>query len=139
MKKYMLYVFSLICVLVCSCRKDEPQELLIGTWEVSQTTILMIADETDDNKVGSNEIDSGYYTFEESGVGRITLEDIVKEFTYQYLIEDSTIQFLLDEKLFIWSVTALTKTTFEFRRIVETDVFGIMTVRQEYVLNGKKL
>ena len=115
MKKVFALVLALLTVLMfTACNKNEPQNLLIGTWEVSVKTTLKAA-------VGENTsektYDEGvwYYTFYKEGNGRmVKVDDVDKSstFTYMYHEEDNTIDYVSNEKPFVWEIDVLTKDTF---------------------------
>jgi hypothetical protein len=116
MKYNSILILSLICLLLNSCQKA-PQDLLVGTWEVSSKTT---------NTTGSTETTIEkpvlYYKFEEWGEGRIISLETSTElqemddwfFTYVYDKEKSIIEFetwTKKEKSF-WLVDKLTNVSF---------------------------
>ena len=116
MKYNSILILSLICLLLNSCQKA-PQDLLVGTWEVSSNTT---------NTTGSTEttIENPvlYYKFEEWGEGRIISLETSTElqemddwfFTYVYDKAENTIVFeswVKKEKSY-WIVDKLTEVSF---------------------------
>ena len=116
MKRTKALILSLLCVLLYSCQKD-PQNLLVGTWEVSSKTT---------NTTGSTETTVEnpvqYYKFEEWGEGKIIpietsteLQDIDDWFfTYVYDKEKQTIVFetWTKKEKSSWIVDKLTDASF---------------------------
>ena len=116
MKYNSILILSLICLLLNSCQKA-PQDLLVGTWEVSSKTT---------NTTGSTEttIENPvlYYKFEDWGEGRIISLETSTElqemddwfFTYVYDKAENTIVFeswVKKEKSY-WIVDKLTEVSF---------------------------
>ncbi len=116
MKYNSILILSLICLLLNSCQKA-PQDLLVGTWEVSSKTT---------NTTGSTETTIEkpvlYYKFEEWGEGRIISLETSTElqemddwfFTYVYDKAENTIVFeswVKKEKSY-WIVDKLTEVSF---------------------------
>ena len=134
-----------ICVLACSCNKNEPQNLLIGTWEVSvKTTLKALLGET----TGEKTYDGGvwYYTFYKEGSGKmIKVDDVDKsfKFTYMYHKEDNTIDYVLNGNAYVWEIDVLTNETFFFHTSASSSpstILGIpVSSSSQSTYSGKKI
>ena len=133
MKRLPFIVISLFCLLICSCKK-EPQDLLLGSWEVQETVTLTVGSVSKTQDI--EEI--AYYTFEKNGIGRITAGTNVRDFTYQYLRENNTIRMILNGSETLWTIDALNNKTFVLTATKEGTLLGA-TFREEYVLTGKQI
>ena len=74
MKKAVIIILSLICLIVCSCEKTLHQRQLVGSWAVTQKTTTSGALE------GENTVDGFVYTFDKEGHGTIVRNDRVSSF-----------------------------------------------------------
>jgi len=145
MKKVFALLLALLAVLMLTaCNKNEPQNRLIGTWEVSvKTTLKATLGET----TGEKTYDEGvwYYTFYKEGSGRMVKVDDVDNsstFTYMYHKEDNTIDYVSNEKSFVWEIDVLTNDTFFFHTS-STSVSSILGLpvssSSQSTFSGKKV
>jgi hypothetical protein len=84
MKKSLILIFSLLCLIVCSCQKDTRLDSIVGSWEVS---ISYKYDPSIYTEHESEVFGVFYYTFLENGNGQITSPDdatFKQDFTYSY-------------------------------------------------------
>ena len=142
MKRVIIIVLSFLCAIVCSCKK-EPQDLLIGDWEVSIST------EYDATVNGTNmnkTIDGGiwYYSFEENGQGRRVMKDDISsrfEFSYQYdrLFNSIICKFEKPASETIMEIEVLTKDSFVFHSESEATLGSIYTLKGISTFVGKRI
>ena len=116
MKRLSVLILSLLCATLCSCQKADPQDLLIGTWEVSYKYTYTYGNvaETIEN--------SFICAFEKGGEGKIIDSSPSTElhdmddwyFTYIYNKEKNTIDFKSwsGKDNFSWIVDSLTGAYF---------------------------
>ena len=142
MKRVIIIVLSFLCAIVCSCKK-EPQDLLIGSWEVS------ISVQYDISIGGANAnttTDGGtwYYTFEEGGHGRmVDVNDVTRRYEYTYQYDDLFNSILLRRenasKDTVLEIDVLTKETFVFHSSDVSTYGSIYTGKAVATYNGKKI
>ena len=131
MKKGLILVISLFALLVCSCKKEEdPQTLLIGTWEATASVSYR------ENLSRVQEVKGIVFTFEKNGKGTFTIADVI-DFTYQYNKESKTIRLQggIDNTLYIDS---LKEDSFVFRSTEPAQPSGTLGP-QDWVFYGKKV
>ena len=130
MKKGIILILSLLGVLVCSCKKDDPQLLLIGTWEATASV------SSHNNPASAQEVKGIVFTFGEKGKGTFTIADVI-DFTYQYNKESKTIRLQggIDNTLYIDS---LKEDSFVFRSTEPAQPSGTLGP-QDWVFYGKKV
>ena len=135
MKRSVILLFSLVCVLFSSCQKA-PKDYLLGMWEITSSSGYIN---------GEPVAEAVYYWFKEDGVGSIyTGEDIAgnppaelssgwkdKNFTYVFDRKENTIliETFRDMK-FLWVVDELTDDSLTCHSATELN---------PTVLHGKKL
>ena len=129
MKKKIVLIVSLLGLLVCSCKKEDPQHLLVGTWEATASV------SPQGNPAGALEVKGIVFTFEADGKGSFAIADVL-DFTYQYIKENNTIRLQggIDNTLYIDS---LNKDSFVFHS-TEPAQPGGMIGPQDWVFYGKK-
>lgn len=137
MKRIVLFAFLLFCA--CSCKKETPQEMLMGTWEVSVKSVFKGNIGTTD---AEKEYDEGiwYFTFDD-GRGRYLKIDDEKtrtNFTYQYYNELGSILYETNNRSGEWFVDVLTKNTIVFHAESESS-FGGIKLATTTTYSGKKL
>ena len=131
MKRNLILILSLLCLIVCSCQKENnPQDMLIGTWDVTAT----ITDQS-----GSSQESKGWsFTFREDGTGTVTIADVL-DFTYQYISENNTIRYsmagIVDNTMY---VDALTKDSFIFHTTENAKASGTPWIL-DFVFKGTKV
>lgn len=113
MKRFGILISLLLCVSLLSCQKD-PQNLLIGVWEISSKTI-----DTTGSSETSVENPVRFFKFEEHGEGKILSFETSTElqdpddwyFTYVYDKAKSTLVFesWVKKEKTTWIVDELTK------------------------------
>lgn len=139
----LLLIFA-ICVFACSCNKNDPQNLLIGTWEVSvKMTLKSALGETTNGRT----YDEGvwFYTFYKEGNGKmVKIDDADKSstFTYIYHEEDKTIDYVMNGNPFVWEVDVLTNETFFFHSssTSSSTILGIpVSASSQSTYSGKKV
>ena len=142
MKRVIICLFSLLCIAVCSCKK-EPQDLLIGNWEVS----ISIQYEASIGGTSAHSTADGgtwYYTFEENGHGRmVDVNDITRryEFTYQYdgLFNSILLRRENTSKDSVLEIDILTKESFVFHSSDVATLGSLYTGTSVATYNGKKI
>lgn len=139
MKKGLIVSILFLCAIFSSCEKAQsalsPQELLLGTWEVSvKTTYTLESGET-------SVIDTPdllYYTFYTSGDGRIVYPKDALSFTYVFDTTNKTIILSLSKSSTVyWIVDKLTEDTL----ICHSEGFanmGGIRLKQVSTINGRK-
>lgn len=130
MRIRIVLIVLLLGMLVCSCQKEDPQHLLVGTWEAS----AMVSPQG--NPVGAQEVKGIVFTFEANGKGSFAIADVI-DFTYQYIRENNTIRLQggIDNTLYIDS---LTKDSFVFHSTEPAQPGGTIGL-QDWVFYGKKI
>lgn len=130
MKNRIVLIVSLLGMLVCSCKKEDPQHLLIGTWEASASV------SPQGNPAGALEVKGIVFTFEADGTGTFAIADVL-DFTYQYIKESNTIRLQgeIDNTLYIDS---LEKDSFIFHSTEPAQPGGTIGP-QDWVFYGKKI
>lgn len=86
MKRLITFLaFTLCCVTVfCSCKKTpSPQDLLVGTWQLTKTEMKMELGSTSADKTYVPETDT-FIAFENNGNGRVFSLDNNRNFTYVF-------------------------------------------------------
>lgn len=86
MKRLITYLtFTLCCATVfCSCKKTpSPQDLLVGTWQLTKTEMKMELGSTSADKTYVPETDT-FMAFENNGNGRVFSLDNNRNFTYVF-------------------------------------------------------
>lgn len=132
--KKILFALGVLCAIVCSCEK-EPQELLIGRWEVTYTytTTWSMTDKT-----ASTSLDYGIWVFNDNGRVMRIFEDSVIEYTYSVDKASKTIYFNGVDKnsdyIAKMEIVSLTKNSFVFR-----DQSNLITVDVTLTVNGKRV
>ena len=130
MKKSLILILSLLCLTVCSCQKeDNPQDMLIGTWDVTATITAQGG--------GSQESKGWSITFREDGTGTVVAADPL-EFTYQYISENNTIRYTMEGIDSIMYVDSLTKDSFIIHTTDNEHISGIPWTL-DYVFKGTKV
>lgn len=139
MKRVVIIALSFLCAIVCSCKK-EPQDLLIGDWEVS---ITVQYEANIGGGITVEPVDGGtwYYTFGENGRGRmVDATDATRRynFTYEYdgLFNEVLFRRENESKDSVLEIDVLTKDSFVFRNN-NVSAFGILTGVATY--NGKRI
>ena len=143
MKRVIIFVLSILCITISSCKK-EPQDLLIGVWEVSVKTTIKA---TVGGKTAETTVDEGiwYYTFYKEGNGKRVKEDDVdssSKFTYKYHEEDNTIDYEINGNPYVWEVDVLTNDTFFFHASSTSSsiILGVSaTSSSQSTYSGKKV
>ena len=131
MRIRLVLIVSLLGLLVCSCKKEEdPQLLLVGTWEATASV------SPHGNPAVAQEVTGIIFTFEADGKGSFGVGDVL-DFTYQYVKENNTIRLQggIDNTLFIDS---LTKDSFVFHSTDHAQPSGTIGP-QDWVFYGKKI
>lgn len=131
MKRRIVLIVSLLGLLVCSCKKEEdPQLLLVGTWEASASV------SPQGNPAGAQEVTGIVFTFEANGKGSFAVADVL-DFTYQYVKENNTIRLQggIDNTLYIDS---LNKDSFVFHSTEPAQPSGTIGP-MDWVFYGKKI
>lgn len=123
-------ILSLLGMLVCSCKKDDPQLLLIGTWEATASV------SSHNNPACAQEVKGIVFTFGENGKGSFSIADVI-DFTYQYIKESNTIRLQggLDTILYIDS---LKKDSFVFHSTEPAQPSGTL-VPQDWIFYGVRI
>ena len=131
MKKGIILILSLLGMLVCSCKKEDPQLLLIGTWEATASV------SSQNNPASAQEVKGIVFTFEENGKGSFSVADDI-DFTYQYIKENKTIRLQggIDNTLYIDS---LKKDSFVFHSTEPAQLGSGMLGPMDWVFYGKKI
>ena len=118
MKKSIITItLALLCTIICSCEK-EPQDLLIGRWEVKET--IEIENDSDLSLVDSF---VEYWTFEKNGIGKSQWESgsemREQDFKYKYDKESDSIIIIQQHEDVIaekaMEIVELTKKSFALR------------------------
>ena len=130
MKKGIILILSFLGVLVCSCKKEDPQLLLIGTWETTASV------SSHNNPASSQEVKGIVFTFGENGKGSYAVADVI-EFTYQYIQENNTIRLQggIDNTLYIDS---LKEDSFVFHSTEPAQPGGTLGP-MDWIFYGKKI
>jgi hypothetical protein len=133
MRRFGILISLLLCVFLPSCQKD-PQDLLIGVWEISSKTI-----DTTGSSEATVEHPVQYYKFEEHGEGKILSFETSTElqdlddwfFTYVYDKAKSTLVFesWVKKEKTTWIVDELTDKVLTCHSLTN----GLLTT-----FNGKK-
>ena len=108
MKKIAILLCSILCVIVCSCEKasQEPQDLLIGTWQV--TKIVYSASVINAQKTVDMEDQNTFYVFAEGGTGKRWSGNNVQDFTYVFNEETNSVFVTQKGNESVWKVEVLT-------------------------------
>ena len=136
MKRVVIIALSFLCAIVCSCNKNEPQNLLKGTWEVSVILRWEMASFRDG---------VWHFTFGKGGKGEIVnVKDLDKSFVFKYKYHEgnNTITYELNGNPYVWEVDELTNYTFRFHSSnnVTEDLLGYATRDDmEVIFDGKKI
>ena len=139
MKKSIIFVLSLLCIILCSCKK-EPKDLLLGTWEVSvtmTTSSSVSAPSTHDGGVW-------FFSFDERGRGRMVQSDdtsIKYDFTYKYDKGLNSILYTLSDsnEELEWEVIILTRDRFVFSSETSADLLDDYSYKVVSTLKGEKI
>lgn len=123
-------ILSLLGMLVCSCKKDDPQLLLIGTWEATASV------SSHNNPASAQEVKGIVFTFGENGKGSFSIADVI-DFTYQYIKESNMIRLQggLDTILYIDS---LKKDSFVFHSTEPAQPSGTLGP-QDWIFYGVRI
>ncbi len=143
-KGFALFLALLTVLMLTACNKNEPQDLLVGTWEVSVKTTLK---GTVGDTAAERDYDEGvwYYTFNKGGSGKMVKVDEVEEssqFTYMYHEENNSIAYELNGKHSVWEVDVLTNETFLFHTFssASNTIAGIpVSTSSQSTYSGKKI
>lgn len=84
MKKYLVLLVALIAAfMITACSKKEPQDLLIGTWQLTKTELLGSVGGSSASNTILPETDT-FIAFDSNGNGRYFSIDYNRNFTYVY-------------------------------------------------------
>lgn len=128
--KRIVLILSLLGMLVCSCKKEDPQVLLTGTWEATASV------SSHDNPASAQEVKGIVWTFGEDGKGSFSIADVL-DFSYQYIKEDNTIR-LQGGLHNILYIDSLEKDSFIFHS-TEPAQPGGMIGPLDWVFYGRKI
>ena len=126
-----IFLLSLLCMLVCSCTKSEPEPSLIGSWDVSGT---LTYDTENDYKY---EVNGWTITFKEDGIGEVTSDSVLGNYTFEYVKENNTVRYTAYGSEIILNIDSLTQDSFVFHYTGAIS-FGGYTESVEMLLNGKR-
>ena len=140
MKRIIIVFLSLLLLFVCSCKKQTPDNLLLGTWEVQVSVRGGSA-----GIAGNGEpvviIDNWIFTFEEDGHGMI--EDakdsrVSSPFTYQYHEKEGIIDYDMNGIRNKWIIDKLTRNEFHFHSLDDSSYAGIIADSAGSTFIGKR-
>ena len=122
MKKGIIIVLSLICVFVCSCKK-EPQDLLIGTWQLVKTerTAEWVGNPTSKTYEPLTET---FMVFNGDGTGRTFTKDNNRSFSYVFNDASSSLILMFENGGTTCSVEELTKNSLVLLSTNNTTLLG---------------
>ena len=80
MKKIPLFLFVALCVCFCSCSKDK-EELIVGTWQVTQTNFISNEDHQVVSEYDSSDGD-WLFCFKEDHTGWVLADQDSMPFSY---------------------------------------------------------
>ncbi len=132
MKKAVIIILSLICLIVCSCEKTLHQRQLVGSWAVTKKTT------TSGSLEGENTVDGFVYTFDKEGHGTIVRNDRVSSFSYQCKTDSLTIVLDGETTPEAYRIDVLTEKTFVVSNTYAVAILG-KVFSQYTTLTGKKL
>ena len=102
MKRVILFIFSLVCVVICSCEKaDTPEPQFTGTWDVVVKSV--------ENEIGistqTTVEDNGWiFIFGTDGCGTRIKDKSENSFNYQFDVDSKTITFIEGCSVFTFEV-----------------------------------
>ena len=135
MKRVAICILAHICVIVSSCQKS-PQDLLIGTWEMSQKTTYTF----DDKEVTKDGLDYYYYTFYTNGDARMVFQD--SSFSYTYVFDTANNTIILFPEAVDTEVDLIVEKLTEDTLIFHTSskaLVGYTLLSTTITMNGRKI
>ena len=119
MKRVILFVFSLICVIVCSCEKaNSPEPKFVGSWNV---VVKSVESEVGVSTQTTREEKGWIFTFDTDGNGTRKKDNSEEDtFRYHYDIDSKTITIIEGCVVFTYDVDFLKENTFQFRSEFKT-------------------
>lgn len=140
MKRIIFISLSFLLLCVCSCQEELPENLLIGTWDVTVTVQI----EEHGIAYGSSPetiYDNWIFTFNKDGSGKIVDSKDSRTssaFTYLYHQEEGIIDYEMNGIPNKWIVDKLTRTEFRFHSDDESAYAGIVADPAGSTFIGKR-
>ena len=136
----IIICFSFFLLSVCACQRVAPENLLIGTWDV--TVAVNVGESIFGTPMEPDIVyDNWIFTFTEDGHGSIVDAEDSKtsaSFTYIYHQEEGYIDYTMNGSSNKWIIDKLTQDEFNFHREDESDYPGIIADASGSTFIGKR-